>query len=44
MIDDIGNLVATGFTAGIVTGLITFIINWILSSAMNILKFPKEGD
>jgi hypothetical protein len=44
MIYAIGEVVGIGFTAGIVTGTMVFLANWILSAAMNILKFPTKGD
>ena len=44
MINEIGGVVAQGFIAGIVSGVGIFFSGWILSSAMNILKFPMKGD
>jgi hypothetical protein len=35
---EVGNLVAIGFTAGIMSGTIVFFASWIMASAMNIFK------
>jgi hypothetical protein len=45
MIEIFGEVVANGFTVGIVAGSIIFLSNWVLSSAMNIFnKITKEGE
>jgi hypothetical protein len=43
MIEIIGEVVADGFTVGIVAGAIIFFFNWILSSAMNIFSRITKG-
>lgn len=44
MINTIGEVVAKGFIGGITAGTVVFIMNWVLSSAMNILKFTTKGE
>jgi hypothetical protein len=44
VIYEIGEIVAIGFTTGIITGTVVFIANWLLSSVMNILKISMKGD
>jgi hypothetical protein len=44
MINQIGEVVAAGFSAGIITGTVVFLLNWVMSSAMNILNLLRKGD
>jgi len=38
MIGQIGTIVAAGLTGGIVAGTIVFFLNWIMTSAIKIIK------
>lgn len=44
MVNTVGEVFAAGFVGGITAGTIVFLLNWGLSSAMNIFKFPTKGE
>jgi hypothetical protein len=44
ILHEVGKVFGTGFSVGIVAGTVVFLLNWLLSSVMNILKFPTKGE
>lgn len=44
MLNTLGEVFAAGFVGGITTGAMVFLLNWGLSSAVNIFKFPMKGE